>query len=171
MTAEIILTVPARHLTTGDHFNGMTVMSIDRFRDRHHSIKFVIPHTTHTMTVIVMEKDLDAVSFPLTKRGDDYSPSRRNAALGLPPAPEKVYAAPEHIAVYPAGTKVGDVKHFDRGQHIHFRCPLHPEAKYSSKDPFVSSWFAAAFHEPHEGCSAGVGDYIVTSEYLPTRNG
>lgn len=169
MTAEIILTVPARHLKTGDHFNGMTVSSWQRIETTH-TWKLVVPFTTHSMTLTVEEKDLDAISFPLTKRGDDYSPNARNAALGLPPVPPKPYVAPEPIAVYRAGAKVGDVRHFDRGQHIKFRCPLHPEARYSSKDPYVSSWFSAP-EVDHMHCSATTDDYILTADYLPTRNG
>ena len=172
MTSEILLTVPARHLTAGDSTHGFSVSHSQSFPDGSREFRFVVPYTTHSITVLVAAKDLDGVSFPLTKRGDAHSPSERNKALGLPEDLHRpVYTQPEPIAVYPAGTKIGDVKHFDRSQHIHFRCPLHPEARYSSKDPFVSSWFSAPFPEDHEGCSAGVGDYIVTSEYLPTRNG
>lgn len=170
MTEAIVLTVPARHLTTGDYFNGMTVMSIDRFVGKHCNFTLVIPHTTHTMVVSVQEKDLDAISFPLTKRGDDYSPNARNAALGLPPVtPVVTFTRPEPVAVYPAGTLMKHVKHFDRSIKVNFHCPTHPGNVWCSKDPYSSSWFSVQ----GTGCECihHVGDYIVSTDYKPTRNG
>lgn len=173
MTTDLlpILTVPARHLQCGDHFNGMVVSQWQRIEGRY-QWTLAVPYTTHIMKLEVREEDLDSVSFPITKRGDDYSPNARNAALGLPLVAPKPYVAPEPIAVYRAGTKMSDVKHFDRGQHVQFRCPLHPETRYSSKDPYVSSWF----HDPAVGecppeCPSRADDMIVTVDYLPTRNG
>lgn len=170
MTSEILLTVPARLLQCGDTFNGMSVWKWQRIGEVY-EWTLVVPFTTHTMKLSIHEKDLDAISFPLTKRGDDYSPNARNAALGLPPVPPRVYVAPEPIAVYRAGTRMSDVKHFDRSMHVQFRCPLHPETRYSSKDPYVSSWF----HDPAVGecppeCVARADDMIVAAEYRPTRN-
>lgn len=175
MTSEIILTVPARHLTTGDHFNGMTVMSIDRSHAGGQiTFKLVIPFTTHTMEITVLEKDLDAVSFPLTKRGDDYNPNPRNRALGLPPVPPKPYVAPEPIAVYPVGTRVEDIKHFDRSMHVLFACPKHRDSAWFSKDPWSSTIFPQSLRTMDcgpEGCRIGLENFTLTHEYEPTRNG
>jgi hypothetical protein len=171
--SEIILTVPARHLTPGDHTHGYVVSQMQRVAGHHREFTFVVPYTTHFMKVRVFEKDLDAISFPLTKRGDAHDPNPRNIALGLPPAPEKVYVAPEPVAVYPVGTRIGDLKHFDRSQHVLFKCPDHPDSAWSSKDPRSSSVFPQTdkTRDCGPGCLVSIYDYVTTHEYKPTRNG
>lgn len=173
MSTEIILTVPARHLQPGDHTAGFVVSSQSNFPDGSREYKFVVPSTSAYITVLVQERHLDSVSFPLTKRGDDYSPNARNAALGLPPVPPKVYVAPEPVAVYPVGTRVADIHHFDRSMHLQFQCPRHGECSgriYSSKDPYVSSWFSQGDYSPSD-CATPTNEYVLVAEYRPTRNG
>lgn len=165
------LQIPALLITCGDHINGHSVMTIQTDQEGTRTFTLVVPYTTHTYKVAVLFKDLEAVSFPVTKRGDSYSPNTRNAALGLPLEAPKPYVEPEPIAVYQAGTKMSDVRHFDRSVHVQFRCPLHPESRYSSKDPYVSSWFAGQGMECPPECTARADDMIVTADYLPTRNG
>lgn len=169
----IVLTVPARHLQPGDHTAGFVVSQSRNFPDGTREFRLVVPYTAHHMTVTVREQDLDAVSFPLTKRGDDYSPNARNAALGLPPVPEKVYVAPEPVAVYPEGTQVQDIEHFDRSMKLVFRCPVHHDCEgktFFSKDPYVSSWFSAGDYSPSD-CDTPTDKYVLAQEYRPTRNG
>ena len=175
--SEIILTVPARHLQPGDHTGGFVVSTKTAFPDGTLEFKFVVPFTSAYTTVLVQERHLDGVLFPLTKRGDDYSPNARNAALGLPPVPPKVYVKPEPVHTYPAGTKVKDIKHFDRSQHLLFACPEHPTSAWSSKDPYVSSWFSQLGDDVMVDCRQArhcmipLDDYVLTLDYLPTRNG
>lgn len=169
MTDQILLTVPARYLETGDHTAGFTIYQMHNFPDGSKEIGFLVPGTTHKMTGLIDAKDLDAVLFPLTKRGDAHRPSARNLALGLPEdlhRPVYNHTPPEPIAVYPAGTRVGDIKHFDRGMKVSFHCPKHPQNHFYSKDPFVSSWFGEG-----AACSCPTSEYVVSSDYLPTRNG
>lgn len=174
-TMEEIL-VPARHLHTGDHVWGYVVSEIRRFpgidgvTTHHLEFKFVVPFTTHSMTVTVQAKDENGILFPVTKRGDDHNPNPRNALLGLPLTPPKQYVTPQPIAVYPAGTEMSDVKHFDRSMKVLFHCPNHPEAVYASKDPYVSNWFSAAGSGVCN-CHIPTGDYIVHEDYKPTRDG
>jgi hypothetical protein len=122
------------------------------------------------MTVTIKEKDLDAIAFPLTKRGDDFAPNPRNAKLGLPPVTPKPYVAPEPIATYPAGTRISDVEHFDRSMKVVFYCPDHPQNVFASKDPYVSHWFLVEGEWCAMDCLAQVGDHIVHTDYKPTRN-
>lgn len=77
------------------------------------------------------------------------------------------HPAGKAIPVYPVGTRIGDVKHFDRGMKVAFHCPKHPKNVFSSKDPFSSSWFG----EGVPICDCNTRDYVVFSEYKPTRNG
>lgn len=176
---DILLTVPARHLIPGDHTAGFVVSTkhvvpgIDGTTTHHVLFTFVVPFTTHSMEVKVLEKDLDAISFPLTQRGDDYSPNARNAALGLPPVPPPVYVEPEPIAVYPAGTRLAEIEHFDRGIKLVFQCPRHKECegkRYMSKDPYVSSWFSCGDYSPTD-CMTPTNEYVLSEDYKPTRNG
>lgn len=167
------LMVPARYITSGDHFWGFSVFSI-KYERYWTGISLCIPGTTHTQTINIKRADLDAIIYPVTKRGDSYSPKARNTNLGQPlekdaPAP---YVAPEPVAVYPVGTRIGDVKHFDRGQKVVFHCPKHPARHWASKDPFSSSWFDAGkeFGDLEE-CDCNTSDYVVKFEYKPTRNG
>lgn len=173
MTDQIILTVPARLLETGDHTAGFTIYQMHNFPDGSKEIGFLVPGTTHKMTGLIDAKDLDAVLFPLTKRGDAHRPSARNLALGLPEdlhRPGYNHTPPEPIAVYPAGTRVGDIKHFDRGMKVVFECPLH-HVRYYSKDPYVSNWFGGGHATADLPCEVQTGDYLVAEDYLPTRNG
>ncbi len=174
---EILLTTTARHLTPGDATAGFTVSQSRNFPDGTREFKFVVPYTVHSMTVTVREEHLDAVTFPLTARGDAHSPSARNLVLGLPEDLHKpVYTRPEPVAVYPVGTLVKDIKGFDRSIKVAFACPEHPTSAWVSKDPYSSSHFAqnskmAADCTHTRQCKINVGDYVLTHEYLPTRNG
>lgn len=168
---DIILTVPARYLRAGDHTLGFAVSSTQEHEDGSREFRFVVPYKAHSMMVRVEEKDLDGVTFPLTMRGDDYSPNARNELLGLPPVPPKVYVAPEPIAIYPAGTRISAVDHYDRSMKVSFHCPDHPNNVFMSKDPYVSHWFLLSGDWCPDGCVAQVGDHIVHEDYKPTRNG
>jgi hypothetical protein len=150
------------------------VPGIDGKTIHHVEFKLVWPHTTHSAILTVLEKDLDSLSFPLTKRGDDYSPNARNAALGLPlVTPVVTFKKPEPVAVYPVGTRIGDIKHFDRSQHVLFKCPNHLRSAWSSKDPRSSSVFPQTDGtvDCGPGCLVSIYDYVTTHEYKPTRNG
>lgn len=172
MTEKILITVPALLLQPGDHVYGYVVSQFKLREDGAYEFKFVVPFTVHSMNVIVLEKDLKDVSFPLTKRGDDHSPNTRNEILGLPPVPPKVYVAPEPIAIYPVGTELANVNHFDRSMKILFACPKHPESAWLSKDPFSSSIFPQSDSTVDCGpkCDVSIWKYVVTHEYKPTRN-
>ncbi len=174
MTTEETPTIPARLITPGDHFWGYVVSQTRNVWDGSREFKLVMPITTHSQMITIREQDLDFVTYPVTKRGDDYSPNARNAALGLPPVPLQVYVKPDAIASYPVGTKVKDIKHFDRSMKVAFVCPDHPASAWVSKDPFSSSifpQFSDGFDDCQPGCKIALGDYVVTHEYLPTRNG
>lgn len=170
-TATETLLIPAHLITCGDVINNHVVTRIQTDREGDREYVLVVPYTTHTYTLKVAFKDLEAVSFPVSKRGDSYSPNTRNAALGLPLVAPAPYVAPEPIARYAVGTKMSEVRHFDRSMHIVFKCPNHG-TEYSSKDPYCSSWF----RDPMAGecppeCGTRADDMIVSREYLPTRNG
>lgn len=169
MTDQILLTVPARLLTPGDQTHGFVVSQKHNFPDGSLEFRFVVPFTGHHMTVLIQEEHLDAISFPLVKRGDSYSPNARNAALGLPLPDATTFLAPPPIAWYGKGTRVGDVQHFDRGQKIAFHCPKHPKNRWHSKDPFVSSWFGTT--SCPADCGTPTADMILDIDYKPTRNG
>jgi len=87
----------------------------------------------------------------------------------------------EPIAVYPAGTPIEDVRHFDRGDKVIIRCKDHPQWLYASKDPYVSQWFPAdraTVEAQQQGlldeCQHTLrqrGQYEVAVEYKPTRDG
>ena len=163
------LMVPARLITSGDHFWGMSVPQTRNMVGGDKMITMIIPRTAHGQTLIVEADALDEIYYPVTKRGDSHSPAARNIALGVPvekdaPAP---YVAPEPVAVYPVGTRIGDVEHFDRGMKVAFHCPRHPTNVFYSKDPFSSRWFG----EGDLICECNTRDYVTTHEYKPTRNG
>ena len=167
------LMVPARLVTGGDHIYGMSVYQT-RNLEGGIEINACIPRTTHSHSIRVSAEDADAVVYPVTKRGDSHSPAARNQALGMPvgrdaPPP---YVAPEPVAVYPVGTRIGDVKHFDRGQKVTFHCPKHPVKHFASKDPFSSTWFDAGkeFGDMVD-CDCNTRDFVIKYEYKPTRNG
>lgn len=168
----MIVNIPARHIRAGDHFNGFVVHTTRNMVDGSRRFHMVIPLTNHTMSIQVDEHALDAISFPVDKRGDDHDPNPRNALLGLPPVVREPYVAPEPIAVYPVGTLVRNVREFDRGQKVVFACPQHLEV-FASKDPYSSSWFpaTAASKQCPRDCEIGTGDHVLTEEYKPTRNG
>jgi hypothetical protein len=150
---------------------GYVVSEWQRLEDGGSQFKLVVPYTTHFITIVIREKDLDDIKFELTKRGDDYSPNRRNEILGLPLVPPPVYVEPEPIAIYPAGTRISDVHHFDRSMKVAFHCCDHPQNVFLSKDPYVSNWFKLEGAWCPDGCVAQVGDHIVHTDYKPTRNG
>ena len=172
MTQEPI-NIPARHITAGDHAWGFVISTTRNLPDGSREFTFVVPFQTTSMKGTVEARFLDTLSFPVTKRGDDYSPNRRNALLGLPPVEPKPYVAPEPIAIYPAGTRISDVEHFDRSMKVQFHCPDHPQNKFASKDPYVSHWFPATYDGTWcpEDCVAQVGDHVVSEDYKPTRDG
>jgi hypothetical protein len=45
--------------------------------------------------------------------------------------------------LYPIGTNISDITHFDRGIKVYFGCKEHPQYEYMSKEPCVSQWFPA----------------------------
>jgi hypothetical protein len=47
------------------------------------------------------------------------------------------------MTVYPAGTSIWNIRSFDRGTKVYFKCTHCPQYEYRSKDPFVSQWFPA----------------------------
>lgn len=87
----------------------------------------------------------------------------------------------EEFPVYPAGTPLEDVMVFDRGIKVHFKCTDHPQWSYVSKDPYVSNWFpgdSVTVDANHSGeadaCQHSIrtrGQYVLASDYHPTRNG
>lgn len=87
----------------------------------------------------------------------------------------------EEMPVYPAGTPLEDVKVFDRGTKVLFKCTEHPQWTYASKDPYVSNWFPgdrvtgdAEFRGECNACQHSIrtpGQYVLAEEYRPTRNG
>jgi len=166
--SENIITIPARHITAGDHFWGWVVFSLKNLPDGGREFNLCIPRTTTTQTITVKADQLDSVSYPVSQRGDSHAPNRRNELLGLPREEPPVYVEPEPIAVYPAGTKIGAVRHWDRGQKVVFHCPTHPHKTYMSKDPYFSNWFSST---PGEGCQCSIHEYVVSIDYKPTRNG
>lgn len=77
------------------------------------------------------------------------------------------------MATYKAGTKVGDIKTFDRSTKITFTCEKHDIGEWVSKDPFVSTWFpnwnnsdafGNALHNAND-CNCPVGSLVTTEEY------
>jgi len=168
--SENTITIPARHITAGDHFWGWVVSQFKNLPDGGREFRLVWPHTATHCTITVLEHQLDRVSFPVSQRGDSHSPNRRNEILGLPLEEPPVYVAPEPIAEYPAGTRIADVHHFDRGQKVVFHCPKHPHKTYMSKDPYGSSWFPTS-PGGGENCACPTGEHVVSIDYKPTRNG
>lgn len=173
-----LLTVPARHLQCGDHLWGYSIYAWQKLENGDYKWDMVEPYTTKSFSLIVEEKKLDELSFPITKRGDAHSTSARNKALGLPEdLHQTVYrdTRPEPVAVYPVGTRIEDVRHFDRSQHILFACPEHPHSAWSSKDPRSSSIFPQSDKTQDctiaRRCKVSIYDYVVTHDYKPTRNG
>ena len=162
--------IPARYIVAGDFIGGLIVSSIRNLPEGDREFKLVTPGTTHVAVVRVEEKDLRGILFPVTKRGDDYNPNPRNALLGLPLSRPVQHPEPAPIAVYPAGTRVGNVRDFDRSMKVLFHCPDHPGVVYMSKDPFVSTWFVVEASGACD-CHRPTGDYIVHEDYKPTRNG
>lgn len=71
---------------------------------------------------------------------------------------------------YPAGTRVGTIKDFDRSQHLTFRCTDHPEAQYLSKDPFVSAWAPVGLERAicPPSCELPLNDYEIVLDYVVT---
>lgn len=87
----------------------------------------------------------------------------------------------EEWPVYPAGTPLQDVRAFDRGIKVHFKCTEHPQWSWASKDPWSSRWFPAD-RVTEDACNTGAdtaclhsiktpGQYVLASDYHPTRNG
>lgn len=168
--SENHITIPARHITAGDEFWGWKVFSLKNLPDGSREFNICIPYTSITQTITVKADQLDNVTYPVNKRGDTHSPNQRNKALGLPLEEPPVYVEPKPIAVYPAGTRISDVHHFDRGIKVVFHCPTHPHKTYMSKDPYSSSWFLTAASDQPD-CTCPTGDHVVSIDYKPTRNG
>jgi hypothetical protein len=75
------------------------------------------------------------------------------------------------MATYPAGTKLNEITHFDRSDKVLFHCPNHPEYKFRSKDPFVSSIFpgdaatSAAEFQMVQFCRCPIGEHVTSEPY------
>lgn len=176
MTENNSTTIPARHIVTGDQFWGCVVSQTRNYPDGSRELKLVLPYTTHKQLISIREQDLDAVTYPVTTRGDEHAPSSRNILLGLPVVPPAPRVEPTPVAVYPVGTLVKTVLNFDRSMKIAFACPNHPQSAWMSKDPYSSSHFPQSSKTAVDctsilRCKINVGDYVVTHEYKPTRNG
>lgn len=67
----------------------------------------------------------------------------------------------------PAGSRVADVRHFDRSQKLKFRCPNCPGSVWVSKDPYASSWFPASNEtvDCPRDCETRLVDYLVVDDY------
>jgi hypothetical protein len=167
--SENHITIPARHITAGDHFWGWVVFSLRNLPDGSREFHIIVPYTAISQTLTVKADQLDNVTYPVTKRGDTHSPNRRNEALGLPLEEPPVYVEPKPIAHYPKGTPIGEVHHFDRGQKVSIECKNHPGKVYWSKDPYTSSWFSNP--DGVAECRCSTNDYLVAADYNPTRNG
>lgn len=166
------MNISARHLQPGDHINGTVISS--KVLTANGGVKFLVtkPYTTESYEILVAGNKLDLVCFNVTLRGDSENPNPRNRALGLPEIVQGPYVAPEPIAIYPEGTHIKDIREFDRGQKVMFKCPQHPGI-FMSKDPYSSRWFPST-HDTKlcpQTCKAGIGDYVLVEEYKPTRNG
>ena len=78
---------------------------------------------------------------------------------------------------YPVGTRVGDIKQFDRSIKVEFCCTNHiQQGIWCSKDPFVSNWFPVneqaiefsnqTYMNPEvKWCNCPTGSYVTTSDY------
>lgn len=172
------LPISARHLTAGDYFFDWMVSSWQRTGSSK-EFTLITPGRANSFTLTVKAEKLDDVVFPVHKRGDSHSPTARNRAMGLPddldrPEPPK---PAEPIEIYTAGTRIENVRYFDRSIKVAFACPDHPRSKWVSKDPHSSTIFAQS--DETIDCTAGeagdckvdLDDYILTHEYKPTRNG
>lgn len=68
--------------------------------------------------------------------------------------------------IFPKGTPVTKVTHWDRSIKAEFRCVRHPQILWRSKDPFSSSWFPV--HEVIiDNCDHTLidGTYVLARDY------
>ena len=151
------MTIKVTNLSKGDVFAGVgretfTVARVSRSKDQ-------------ATAIIYVDEQMYPKRYPIESHVELVAD--REAAMAVHPS-----STPQPIAVYPVGTRIGDVKHFDRGQKVVFHCPKHPARHWASKDPFSSSWFDAGkeFGDLEE-CDCNTRDYVVKFEYKPTRNG
>lgn len=89
------------------------------------------------------------------------------------PAPAPATPPNPDLPVTPAGKTIDDVPFFDRSIKVVFKCPIHPDEVFASKDPYVSSWFPGApgVHGCPKDCNSKTGEHILVSDYRPTRRG
>lgn len=69
----------------------------------------------------------------------------------------------EIIEEYPVGTKISEIKEFDRSTKVWFSCPNHATT-WASKDPWASSWFR--MKGMGDQCNCPVGDFETTHPYV-----
>ena len=82
------------------------------------------------------------------------------------------------MITYPAGTRLGDIRVFDRSTKIAFTCLRHNIGTWHSKDPFVSHWFPdhtivdavgtvkPEYMDPNEcGKTCTTGSLVTTEPY------
>lgn len=75
-------------------------------------------------------------------------------------------AAPQPV-VWVAGTKLSEVTEYDRSKKVTFRCPLHPEVQWISKEPSRSAWFPATDTGAAcpKDCQAPLPSYELVLDY------
>lgn len=78
-------------------------------------------------------------------------------------AQRKTNVIAKTVTEYPAGTKLKDIKDFDRSTHVMFNCPNHSESKYMSKDPFCSSIFILDGWANE--CNCPMGEHVTIELY------
>lgn len=66
------------------------------------------------------------------------------------------------------GSKVGKIKRLDRREYVFFKCPKHDNARYKSRDPWISAWIMqdtlARTCPSH--CDVKLDDMILTADFL-----
>jgi len=77
--------------------------------------------------------------------------------------------------IYPKGTNISEIRHFDRSTKVTFACSEHMEIHYRSKDPFSSNWFPAnelanqiGFGIEEDPCAhtfKNHGEWLTTEDY------
>ena len=68
------------------------------------------------------------------------------------------------MTIYPAGTKVVDIRHFDRSTKVSFQCSAHGGPVWFSKQPSCSNWFSREAEEVH-ACPCNLLMYVTTEPY------
>lgn len=74
--------------------------------------------------------------------------------------------AEQTFPTYPVGTKLKEIKGYDRGQKVCFQCPVHPDnGWFAAKSP-SSTWFGQGIP-----CDCWYEGFVLVAEYTPTRIG